>query len=254
MVVSIKNRLGWQPDKPDQRDHIFSLPFHWFQTLPSQIDLRLQCPPVMDQGNLGACTANAIAAALMFDAMKQKEAPVVPARLFIYYNERAMENSVASDSGAQIRDGIKSVSRQGACPETEWPYDIGQFAVQPPSQCYTDALQHRALSYQRVPQTLSQMKGCLAGGYPFVLGITVYESFESDQVAQSGIVPMPGHDEAALGGHCVMCCGYDDAQQVFICLNSWGSNWGDKGYFHIPYAYLLSSSLSSDFWTIRSVQ
>ncbi len=246
MSLAIKSRLGWRPDKPDQRDHIFFTPFHLFQQLPTSVDLRPLCPPIYDQGNLGSCTANAIAAALEFDAQKQGELPVTPSRLFVYWNERDKEGTVASDAGASIRDGIKSVNAQGACAESEWPYDIAQFTVQPPATCYADALKHRSLSYQRITRNLAQMKACLATGYPFIVGFSVYESFESDAVARTGIMPMPGHREQLLG--------YHDAGQEFICRNSWGSSWGDHGYFYMPYAYLLSSSLSSDFWAIRTVE
>lgn len=245
-------RYGWNPDRPDQRDHVFSA--HWLDLLklPSSVDLRGQCPEVYDQGDLGSCTANAIAGALEFDQLKQKEQPFTPARLFIYYNERAKEHTVSSDAGAAIRDGIKSVNSQGACPESEWPYNIAQFTVKPSTQCYTDALLHRSLSYQRVPQSLNQLKAVLAGGYPVVFGFTVYESFESAEVAQTGIVPMPGAGESVLGGHCCLIVGYQENEQRFTIRNSWGT-WGQQGYCTMPYAYLLSSSLASDFWTIRTV-
>ncbi|WP_415855936.1 C1 family peptidase [Sinomonas sp. G460-2] len=245
---------GWVPDVPDQRDHLFAAPPAVLGALPPSADLTAQCPPVYDQGQLGSCTANAIAAALEFDADKQGiTGYATPSRLFIYYNERVMEGTVASDSGAQIRDGIKSVGAQGACPETEWPYVIAQFAVQPTQQCYIDAKQHRAVAYQRVSRTLQQMQGCLAAGYPFVFGFTVYESFESQQVAQSGIAPMPAPNEQVLGGHAVVAVGYDNTSQRFRVRNSWGTGWGQAGYFTLPYQYLLSTGLSSDFWTVRTV-
>ena len=98
------------------------------------------------------------------------------------------------------------------------------------------------------------MKACLASGYPFVFGFTVYESFESDAVAQSGHAPMPGPGEKVLGGHAVMAVGYDDSQQWFIIRNSWGTEWGMEGYFTLPYDYLANDNLSDDFWTIRIVQ
>lgn len=248
-----KYHYGWIPDRPDHRDHLYSAPIEHLTALPSSVDLRAQCPPVYDQGNLGSCSANAVAAAIEFDQIRQKLTSFVPSRLFIYYNERAMEGTVSSDSGAQIRDGIKSVATQGVCPETEWPYIISQFTVKPFQQCYTDALKDRALSYQRVARNLNQMKACLASGLPFVIGISVYESFESEQVAQTGIVPMPQSDEQLLGGHAVLCCGYDDTQQRFLVRNSWSDQWGMQGYFTLPYAYLLDGGLSSDFWAIKTV-
>jgi C1A family cysteine protease len=246
-------RYGWIPDQPDQRDHLYAAPPQLLTALPASADLRPQCPPVYDQGQLGSCTANAIGGAIEFDRLKQKLPDFVPSRLFIYYNERVIEGTVRSDSGAQIRDGIKTVASQGVCPETDWPYDIAKFEQKPAAKAYADALSDRAVSYQSLIQDPNQMKGCLASGFPFVFGFTVYESFESPAVAQSGHAPMPGPSERAIGGHAVMAVGYDDSNQWFVIRNSWGPSWGLKGYFTLPYAYLIQASLSSDFWTIRIV-
>lgn len=245
---------GWNPDIPDGRDLMYAAPPEVVTQLPTQVDLRSQCPAVYDQGQLGSCTANAIGAALEFDQMKQGESAFTPSRLFIYYNERVIEGTVSSDSGGQIRDGVKSVNQQGAPPEVDWPYDITKFADQPPQQAYDDASQHKSVLYQRLTQTLSQFKGCLASGYPFVFGFVVYESFESQQVASTGQAPMPTAGEQQIGGHAVLAVGYDEDQQRFIVRNSWGTTWGMNGYFTLPYPYLLQQTLSSDFWTIRTVE
>lgn len=247
-------RYGWIRDLPDQRDHLYAAPGVALAALPPKIDLRRHCPAVYDQGQLGSCTANGIAAAIQYDRMKQNLKPdFTPSRLFIYYNERVIEGTVKSDSGAQIRDGIKVVAKEGDCPETEWPYVITKFTNKPTAQCYKDALKYKAIQYQRVAQNVNQMKGCLASGYPFVYGFTVYESFESKNVAKTGVVPMPGSGEKILGGHCVLAVGYDDAQQRFLARNSWGTAWGLQGYFTVPYAYLTDPNLSSDIWTIRLI-
>ena len=239
---------------PDHRDHTYAAPVQVLATLPPKIDLTPQCPTtVYNQGQLGSCTGNAIAGAIEFDLLKQKKQDMIPSRLFIYYNERDIEGTVGEDSGAMIRDGIKSVAAQGVCSETEWPYDINNFTEKPQQKCYDDALKTTAKSYSRVLRTLNQMRGCLASGYPFVFGFSVYESFESEEVAKSGIVPMPTSKEQILGGHAVLAVGYDDSQHRFIVRNSWGDAWGMKGYFTIPYAYLLDGNLSDDFWTIRIV-
>jgi C1A family cysteine protease len=253
-TIRSHKRYGWVRDLPDQRDHLYAAPARVLQNLPTAVDLRSNCPPVYDQGDLGSCTGNALAGADQFDQLRQdSSSPFVPSRLFIYYEERKIEGTVDSDSGAQLRDGIKVLASEGAPPEIDWPYDIAQFAVQPPAQAYADGLQHKVTSYQRIAQNLAQLKGSLAAGFPFVFGFTVYESFESDEVAASGVVNMPGLMEQVVGGHAVMACGYSDAQGRFIVRNSWGEDWGQAGYFTIPYAYLLSKNLSSDFWTLRTV-
>lgn len=248
-------RYGWIPDLPDQRDYLYSAPIATLRSLPTSVDLGPLCPGVYDQGELGSCTANAIAGAIEFDQMKQKK-PVVftPSRLFIYYNEREMEGTVDYDSGAMIRDGIKSVAKQGACPEDMWPYIIANFREKPPQRCYEVALENQVVVYRRLVQTLNQMKGCLASGYPFVFGFTVYESFEAPEVASTGEAPMPGPEEKVLGGHAVLAVGYDDARQRFLVRNSWGTGWGAQGNFTMPYAYLTQPGLASDFWTIRLVE
>ncbi len=245
---------GWVPDLPDERDHLYAAPSEYLRALPARADLRPHCPQVYDQGDLGSCTANAIGAAIEFEQMKQRVKSFIPSRLFIYYNERVIEGTVGSDSGAQIRDGIKTVAKIGAPPEKDWPYDISQFTKRPPAPAYKDAALDKAVQYQRVVPSLNQMKGCLASGYPFVFGFTVYSSFESDAVASTGHAPMPNtRKERQMGGHAVMAAGYDDKQQWFIIRNSWGTGWGMKGYFTLPYAYLTDPNLSDDFWTIRLV-
>lgn len=248
------SRYGWTPDLPDQRDLVYAAPRTVLRKLPSKIDLRKKCPPVYDQGDLGSCTANAIGAAFEFELLRQSAINFMPSRLFIYYNERVLEHTVNTDSGAQIRDGMKCVNKQGICPETMWPYHINQFAQKPSNECYNIALEHQVLSYHRIMRSLTQMKGCLADGYPFVIGFTVYESFESEAVAKNGKLNMPKKNEQVMGGHAVLIVGYDETSSRFIARNSWSDKWGQKGYFTMPYDYLMNENLSDDFWTIRVVE
>jgi C1A family cysteine protease len=241
---------GWVPDLPDHRDFMYSTVLRIPAKLPKSVDLRPLCSDVEDQGNLGSCTANALVGALEFMEKKDKVPFVDFSRLFIYYNERVIEHSVKSDSGAMIRDGIKTLAKQGVCSEKKWPYIISKFTVKPSAACYKEALKYQIISYHRI-MTLDEMRACLAEKFPFVFGFTVYESFESQEVAQTGIVNMPNSGERQVGGHAVLAVGYDDSKKRFIVRNSWGEEWGMKGYFTIPYDYVADRNLSDDFWTIH---
>lgn len=250
--------FGWLPDLPDQRDVLYSAPLSIIRKLPQNVDLRSKCPPVYDQGQLGSCTANALAGAFEFNQKKQRKKAFMPSRLFIYYNERVLINTVNSDSGAYIRDGIKSLNKQGVCPEREWTYDDdnspgAKFTQKPPASCYKNALKNQILSYQRlVNSNLYQLQSCLAEGYPFVFGFTVYDSFRS--IGKDGMMPMPKPTESVLGGHAVMAVGYNADRQVFIIRNSWNKTWAVKGYFYMPFAYITDTNKADDFWTIRMVE
>jgi C1A family cysteine protease len=241
---------GWVPDLPDHRDYLYSAIRHVPRGLPPRVDLRPYCSKVEDQGTLGSCTANALAGALEFLELRDKVQFTDLSRLFIYYNERVIGRSVKYDSGAMLRDGIKTLAKQGVCGERCWPYVISKFANKPSAASYKEATCHQITSYRRL-LALDEMRTCLAEGYPFVFGFTVYESFESLKTAKTGIANMPKQGERAVGGHAVVGVGYDDKEQRFIIRNSWGPVWGMKGYFTLPYAYVADRNLSDDFWTIR---
>lgn len=249
-----KFKYGWVKDSHDPNDHKFKIVKP--RAVPTSVDLRPQMPPVYDQGDLGSCTANALAGAYQFEQMKQKEKDFVPSRLFIYYNERSMEGTVNEDSGAMIRDGIKSMDKNhyGVCPETMWTYDIKKFKNKPCRQCYNEAKKSQVEEYLRIAdKDLNTIKSCLADGYPIAFGFVVYESFESQAVAETGMAPMPKPGETELGGHAVLCVGFSDEKQALLVRNSWGTGWGLEGYFWLPYGY-VTEGLSDDFWTIRLVE
>ena len=243
-------RYGWRKDRPDSRDMSYE-----GSNVPSMIavDLRPLMPPVYDQGDLGSCTANGIAAQVEFLLIKQNIKDFTPSRLFIYYFERNLEGSVASDAGAEPRDGIKVVASDGVPPEADWPYDITKFTERPPQSVLHTARKDIVSTYFNLKGDLASMRWCLKNGYPFGFGFIVYPSFESADVAKTGMVPMPGRRESPIGGHYVVAVGCDDSTSEFIVRNSWGNGWGMGGYCKMPYAYLGNSDLASDFWTLRSM-
>jgi C1A family cysteine protease len=241
---------GWLPDRPDHRDLLYAAIAKPPRKLPPSVDLRPGCPPVENQGQLGSCTANALVGNLEFLEQKAGHPVVDLSRLFIYYNERVVEGTVNEDAGAALRDGVKTLVKQGVCRETTWPYKVAAFKQKPSPASFREAADHQVTSYHRV-LTLKEMRMCLAEGYPFVFGFTVYESFESKEVEKTGVLNLPQPKEKSLGGHAVCAVGYDDASSRFLIRNSWGTDWGLAGYFTMPYAYLDDRNLTDDFWTVR---
>ncbi|WP_375414612.1 C1 family peptidase [uncultured Bradyrhizobium sp.] len=254
-AVRIAHRNGYygcRRDQKDMRDHMFVARA---TRLPPAVDLRAHCPPVMDQGDLGSCTAHGITGALRYE-MKLRGLPDVPlSRLQLYYDERAIEGTIKSDAGAEIRDGIKCAAKIGVAHENLWPYNtynLKRFTTKPSAKVYADAKNFMALSYQRVEVSAVALKAALAAGHTPIIGLTLYESFESDAVAKSGIVPMPAKHEKVVGGHCMYVVGYGQKPGTFTVRNSWAADWGDKGDCYFPEAYLGSVLLGSDYWIITT--
>jgi len=243
-----KFSFQWKPDKLDTRDYKYTVTP---KASPNSVDLRSYCSPIENQGSLGSCTGQAIAGAIEL-LNKRNRKPTDVSRLFIYYYERLLLGTVNYDSGAYIRDGIKATNHYGASLESYWPYDIRKFRQEPISEAKTDALNRKVTRYERV----NDFNGCidaLSNGYPVVMGFRVYESFMSTSVAKTGRMPYPNTKrERLLGGHAVLLVGYDKTRKVFIVRNSWGTNWGDKGYFYMPFD-VVKPNMSSDYWVIKSV-
>jgi len=244
---------GWVPDRPDYRDKLYAAIAAPPKKLPPKVDLRAGCSPVEDQGQLGSCTANALVGNLEFLEWKAGHTVTDLSRLFVYYNERAMEGTINEDAGAMIRDGVKSLVNLGVCTEKKWPYKISQFTKKPTAACFKDGANHQVTSYHRIIG-LQQMRRCLAEGYPFVFGFSVYEGFESESVARTGKLNLPKPEEKQLGGHAVLAVGYDDLRKRLLVRNSWGADWGMNGYFTMPYDYAANDNLADDFWTLRAFE
>jgi C1A family cysteine protease len=244
----LKRNYGWIPDISDITD-LFFTPDPSVE-IPMTVDLSPQCSAVETQGSLGSCCSNALVSALEYLENIEKMAFIDLSRLFVYYNVRVITNTVEKDSGAQIRDGISALQTYGVCSEKNWPYIISQFKNKPSSDNYSEAAEHKIVSAERL-SGLDNMLQCLSQGYPFVFGFTVYESFESTKVAQTGVLNMPGLGEKKKGGHAVLAVGFDNESKIFKVRNSYGSGWGQKGYFTMPFEYLEDPTLSGDYWVIR---
>lgn len=245
-MTKIDRTFKLQRDKPDRRDYLYSArTARQRMIVPTSVDLRPRLNPVYDQGQLGSCTSQAICGHIYHNKR------VETSRLFVYYNERLLEGTVNQDAGAMIRDGIKSLTIWGTPKESIWPYNIAAFRTRPSPNAYLRGKQFLLRSYHRII-TLDDMINCLAEGYPFVTGLAIFTSFETQETATTGIVPLPTAGEQLLGGHAVLVVGYDLNARTFICRNSWGVNWGQAGYFTIPFLYFTNFGLAWDMWTIRS--
>ena len=260
MVYNLKRQ------KQDERD--YKLQLVKVEDLPNKIDLRKDCPQVFNQGDVGSCTAQAgVAARMMLDDIN-----TVLSRLYLYYKEREMNGDIKEDSGATMRDVCKALNKYGVCEETIWPYDVKKYADTPPIEASLKAEQYKIKSYKSLRGTPAIKEYLAVYKKPVLIGMDVYDSFESYSVAKNGKVPMPNKFESYLGGHAILIVGYDDALKVakkrgffawlfgrkekmvdsgcFICRNSWGADWGDDGYFYLPYDY-VNQGLAYDAWVIE---
>lgn len=244
-----KISFQWKKDKPDNRDYIYKPTANKTGEI---VDLRQYCTAIEDQGNLGSCTGQAIVGAIELLNKRVGKTNDL-SRLFVYYYERLIEGTVNYDSGAYIRDGIKACYTYGAPLESLWPYVIKRFATKPSNTAIKDAARRRITLYERAVNFNSCIDA-INNGYPVIVGFLVYSSFMSSIVQSTGMMPYPNlKREILLGGHAVLLVGYDNSTQRFIARNSWGPNWGDKGYFYMPYQVIQNNAISSDFWVIKTV-
>jgi C1A family cysteine protease len=221
--------------------------------LPHEFDLTPLAPPVVNQEDTSSCTANAIAGAYQFERLQAGLPPLTPSRLFIYWNERAMEGDTGSDAGAFGGDGLSSLETLGVCDESLWPFDPnpGALLLQKPSPAAFAAATANKITNKAVVFNINEIKSAIADKHFVPFGITLYESFESDEVAETGIVPIPLPTEGVLGGHEMNFVGWNDKTQRLKARNSWAASWGIGGYCWIPYSYVMSAG--SDFEVITGI-
>lgn len=247
-------RYTWKRDRRDERDAAFAYAPASGLVIPASADLHWALPPEAapyDQKSLGSCTGNGNARVAAYAHWKATGQWLNLSRLMVYFLERTIEGTVSSDAGAEIRDGVKALSKWGACVEPLWPYVISKFKLKPPAKAYADAVARLIKSYHRV-SGIDNIRSCIAEGFPVVFGFDCPNSFEGAATARTGIIAMPKKNEKSPGGHCMVFDAYDDtsADGMLSGPNSWGTSWGDKGRFHMPYGY-VEKRIVSDCWTVR---
>ena len=272
-----KYGMGWLPDYPDFRDYtektnqiqeVLGIRKALKVTnLPVSIDLREWCSPIEDQRNLGSCTANAGVGVIEYYERKAFERHIDASRLFLYKVTRNLMKQ-KGDTGAYLRTTMGAMVLFGVPPEDYWPYsdEENKFDQEPPAFCYAFAQNYQTIKYFRhdppgakTEEILKKVKSYLGLGHPSMFGFTVYNSIE--QAETTGKIPYPSPKEKIEGGHAVVVVGYDDKMKIknkygkvettgaLLIRNSWGKEWGEKGYGWLPYEYVLKR-LAEDFWSI----
>jgi len=277
MDQSRKYGMGWIPDYPDFRDYtevtedIKSVlsPKGVLKAKggPASVDLRDWCSPIEDQGSIGSCTAHARAGVVEYYERKSFGRHIDASRLFLYKVTRNLMKA-KGDAGAYLRKTMGAMVLFGVPPEEYWPYtdDEKRFDQEPPAFCYAFAQNYQTIKYFRhdppgikPEEILLKIKTYLSKGHPAMFGFTVYNSIE--QAESTGKIPFPSAKERIEGGHAVTAVGYDDKMKIknkygktettgaVLIRNSWGAQWGEKGYGWLPYDYILKG-LAEDFWSI----
>ena len=249
--------LNYKQQNVDSRDFKYNNVLHKDINTTKIFSLDKTKIKIYDQGKLGSCLSNAISGSIHY-----YNNTINPSRLYIYFNGRATSGnrSIMSDNGLTVRDGCKSVFDYHVCNEEEWVYDASSFFMMPSLNCYKNSFNFTNFIYYSINQDLDLIKSCLINGNPIIFGFIVYTSFMSVEVSKTGRVPMPSQqdnvventtDHKVLGGHSSVIIGFNDEEQVFQCVNSWGQKWGEGGFFYIPYQYVLDPSLAFDFTIIN---
>jgi C1A family cysteine protease len=223
--------------------------------LPNYHSLNKYLPGVIDQGNLGSCTACALASLvkMLENIYNLKKFNKKLSPLFLYYIERKLIGTITTDSGSSLSGGITCLQNTGICAENIWPYNISKFTVNPSNQAYNNARFYKINNVIQVPYDLNTIKSILLTR-PIVFGILVYPSFVSNvDVDKTGNIPYPDlENETSLGGHAMYIFGYNENNKTFDIRNSWGIDWGNKGNGTIPEEYIINESLTLEMWTCVS--
>lgn len=213
----------------------------------NSIDLRGEFAPIKNQGKIGACTVFSVTS--IFEYIIKKNAQKDPdlSEAFVYYNIRKAQGKEGEDIGSSYQDVIKSMGTDGICLEKLCPYSEDLTAA-PNQEAYDDAKHRRILKALNVDIDVNAIKSAIYEGYPVAISLKVFESFSStinsgqgSNVQSNGFVSYPTDEELAstdFGYHAMVIVGYSDEGKYFVVRNSWGVNFGDKGYCYIPYSYI----------------
>jgi C1A family cysteine protease len=206
-----------------------------FTAIPARVDLRNfngrnYITPIKNQGRCGSCVAFGAVAAVEATLQLAAELPgptidLSEAHLFYCH---AKADGRRCDTGWWVSPALEHFRVDGVVDEPCFPYTDHD---QPCAPCGDAAKRVKKIASWTALSSFDAMRSWLSDSKgPLVTGFSVYDDFFN---YSSGIYK---HTTGTLvGGHCVCVIGYDDNAQCWICKNSWGSGWGEKGFFRIGY-------------------
>ena len=230
----------------------FEEEYHPVSTVPSSVDLRKDFTQIKDQGTMGACTAFALVGIFEYILKKNHQPDVDLSEQFVYYNARKANSKSQVDTGSSLTSIIETMKEQGVCLEHLFPYNPEDIASEPPVEAYEDAQARKVVSAKIVNNELHDIKSAVSEGYPVVVTLTIYDSFNP----QNGFIHIPEETEVRegkFGYHTMVICGYNDEARFFVVRNSWGLSFGDKGYCYIPYGYIEDENLMNGACIITEI-
>lgn len=208
--------------------------------------VRNQVIDQLDQGGLGYCTLNGIAQMIRMreKALYPASMPSLPSRLYLGYNTHYLMGAVDKDNGADPRTVMKATKRWGVPAEHWWPYVETKFADVPAHMAYMNAFDHRRpYEYYWIsrndPDAVEKVKLAIDCNYGVGIGTGIGEKYVNWKAGDEPLTP-PNE----IGGmHFMVLTAHD--QSGLECLGSWGTTYGDQGYWRFDYSYLTWSYTTS---------
>jgi hypothetical protein len=257
-------KLGWKKNEADERDLHARAHFGAPRNLPGEA-LRLAdlVRRVRDQASTSSCVGHAIASAVDVRLRFLQKTLPEPAPLGVYGFARMLEKSsrgtLLADEGCYPRDALKGLKQFGIPAESDWPFTEDPAVVNEelPWDVEQKASAGRVEAFYALVgggETLLQdICNALNQNYPVPYGTNVTQAFmDYAGGGPSRAMKAPGPLDRRLGGHETLILGYTTVagRLVFQCLNSWGTSWGDTGFYWADQDFLLDPE-ASDFNAIQ---
>lgn len=216
-----------------------------FDSVPVQdaVDLRKYCSPVGDQGQTSRCSAFAWthAAELVANMKAGESARLSPTFAMLEFQRMqgdAQDYAYAYSGGDGTSGGPdpgRVLAEEGTCRQELWP-DDSERPLSSERNLASDAERH-TLDATPWPIALEDVRRVLSGGCPVHVAMNTGTAFSN--VGRDGVFNAAEPPSGRHGRHAMLIVGYTG--NFYILKNSWGENWGDKGYSYVPQSVLANS-------------